>query len=262
MQPLRLLLLLFVVLVLSSTLVRADQPLSGRDIMIRVDERPDGEDRTATMRMTLINQRERTREREIHSLSKDYGKDKKTVMFFLKPADVRGTAFLSWDYDDPAREDDRWLYLPAMKKERRISGRSNNDSFMGSDFTYDDMGDRSVNEDEHRLLREEELDGKRCWVVESLSRNPEETCRRRILWIAQDWLLALRIDYFDKDGLYRRYQGSDIRTVDGYVTVFRREMTNLTTGHRTVLAMDDVRFDQGIDDEVFTVSSLQRGRLR
>ena len=68
-------------------------------------------------------------------------------MVFEKPADVKGTAFLSWEYDDPKKEDDKWLYMPAMKKVRRISGASKNEYFMGSDFTYDDMGDRNVEED-------------------------------------------------------------------------------------------------------------------
>lgn len=74
-------------------------------------------------------------------------------MFFEYPGDVKGTGFLTWDYDEPGKDDDKWLYLPAMKKTRRISGSSaRQDYFMGSDFTYDDMGSRSVDEDTHELL--------------------------------------------------------------------------------------------------------------
>ena len=98
--------------------------VTGRDVMVMEDERPDGDDRTSVMKMTLVNKRGSKRVREVSSYSKDYGKDKKSVMVFDRPADVKGTAFLSWEYDDPSREDDKWLYMPAMKKVRRISGAS------------------------------------------------------------------------------------------------------------------------------------------
>lgn len=242
--------------------VLAQESLTGREIMVRVDERADGDDRKSKMRMTLTNKRGRMRIREMSSLSKDFGKDSKSVIYFLKPSDVRGTAFLSWNYDDTRRDDDKWLYLPALKKERRISGSSNNDYFMGSDFTYDDMGDRSVDEDTHQLLRVEVLDQQLCWVVESVSLDDDETCRKRISWIAQELDLPLRVEYFDKDGLYRRYRAFDIQTVSGYSVVYRKEMRNLLTQHQTLLELAEIEFDQGISDAVFRVSALQRGRLR
>ena len=113
------------------------QGLSGKEIMTMVDERPDGDDRKMVMNMTLINKRGRKRVKEVISYSKDYGKDKKSVMVFQSPADVKGTAFLSWEYDDPSKEDDKWLYMPAMKKVRRISGTSKNvKGDVGSVTTY------------------------------------------------------------------------------------------------------------------------------
>ena len=127
--------------------------LTGRDIMLKVHDRPDGDDQKGVMQMTLINKRGKMRKRTVLFLSKDYGKDSKSITYFQSPADVKGTGFLSWEYDDPSKDDDRWLYLPALKKTRRISGSSKNDYFMGTDFTYDDLGDRSVDEDNHELLK-------------------------------------------------------------------------------------------------------------
>ena len=112
------------------------QSLTGRDIVQKAKDRPDGETRTSEMTMQLINKNGSIRERKIQSYSMDIGKDKKTIMFFLYPGDVKGTGFLTWNYDQVGREDDKWLYLPAMKKTRRISGSSSKtDYFMGSDFT-------------------------------------------------------------------------------------------------------------------------------
>ena len=143
------------------------QQLSGRDIMKKVDERPDGETRYAQMELTLVKKNGSKRERKMESWAMDIGKDTKKIMYFTYPGDVKGTGFLTWDYDQIGKEDDKWLYLPAMKKTRRISGSSSKtDYFMGTDFTYDDMGDRNIDEDRHKLLRTETRDGKKCWVVE------------------------------------------------------------------------------------------------
>ena len=104
--------------------VGANAQPTGRDIMLRADERPDGETRKSVMTMELVNKRGSKRVRTMQSYSLDVGKDTKSIMFFQEPADVKGTGFLTWDYNDEDRDDDRWLYLPAMKKTRRISGSS------------------------------------------------------------------------------------------------------------------------------------------
>ena len=100
------------------------QQLSGRDIMKKVDERPDGETRYAQMELTLVKKNGSKRERKMESWAMDIGKDTKKIMYFTYPGDVKGTGFLTWDYDQIGKEDDKWLYLPAIKKTRRISGSS------------------------------------------------------------------------------------------------------------------------------------------
>ena len=149
-------------------------PLTGRDIMVMVDQAPDGDDRRSTIEMVLINRAgTKKRVRMMSSFGKDYGKDTKKLMGFKKPMDIKGTSFLSWEYDDPSRDDDKWLYMPALRKVRRISGTSTNDYFMGSDFTYDDMGDRNVDEDDHTLIGEEAVNGHDCWKIKSIPREDD-----------------------------------------------------------------------------------------
>lgn len=109
------------------------QQLSGRDIMKKIDERPDGDTRYAQMELTLVKKNGSKRERKVESWAMDIGKDTKKIMYFTYPGDVKGTGFLTWDYDRIGKEDDKWLYLPAMKKTRRISGSSSKtDYFMGT----------------------------------------------------------------------------------------------------------------------------------
>jgi len=239
------------------------QSLTGRDIMIKVDNRPDGDDRKSLLKMTLINKRGRTRVREILSYSKDYGKDTKSIMYFRKPADVQGSGFLSWEYDDPTKDDDRWLYLPALKKVRRISGSSNNDYFMGSDFTYDDMGGRSVDEDNHKLLTEETLEGHACWVVESRPKDNDYMYSKVKRWIRKDALIALKAEYYDRSGeLLKTLTVPDVRKHEHIWTIFLMKMDNHQESHKTTLKYDSINYNTQVKDNLFTVSTLQRGRLR
>jgi hypothetical protein len=240
----------------------AETESTGRDIMLMVDNRPDGNDRKSIMHMTLINRRGRKRERTVLSYSRDYGKDRKTIMYFQKPADVKGTGFLSWEYDDPSRDDDRWLYLPALKKVRRISGSSKNDYFMGTDFTYDDMGGRSVDEDEHTLIREDIIDGQSCWVIQSVPREKNAMYSRVTRWIRKDSLIAAKAEYFDKSGdLLKVLTLPEVRKHDGFWTAFKWIMENEQEDHRTVLELETVEYDLGVKESMFRVSTLERGHL-
>jgi outer membrane lipoprotein-sorting protein len=240
----------------------AESSLNGRDIMLKVDNRPDGTDRKFLLEMTLINKRNRKRVRTVLSYSKDYGNDKKTIMYFEKPADVKGTGFLSYEYDEPSKEDDRWLYLPALKKVRRISGSSKNDYFMGTDFTYDDMGDRSVDEDTHQLLREEALEGHSCWVVESVAKDKSYMYSKKIGWVRKDSLIATKVEFYDRRGTLIKTLTVPVQEkVNGFWTALKMVMDNTSKEHKTLLEMKEVQYDQGIKDSLFRVSTLQRGRI-
>lgn len=237
------------------------QPLTGREIMQRVKERPDGDTRYARMELTLLKKNGAKRERKLESWAMDTGRDTKKIMYFTYPGDVKGTGFLTWDYDEIGRDDDKWLYLPAMKKTRRISGSSSKtDYFMGTDFTYDDMGDRNVDEDTHTLLREEERDGRRCWVVESVPVDKREIYSRKVTWVAQECLTGIRVEYYDKlDALHRVLTVSEITQVQGFWTKLRMEMENVQTGHRTIISIAEPQYDLKIDPGLFTVAKLEKG---
>jgi hypothetical protein len=236
---------------------------TGRDIMLKVDNRPDGNDRKSVMHMILINKRGRKRERTVLSYSKDYGKDRKNIMYFQEPADVKGTGFLSWEYDDPSKDDDRWLYLPALKKVRRISGSSKNDYFMGSDFTYDDMGGRSVDDDTHTLMKEEATDQRLCWVVQSVPREKNAMYARVIRWIDKESLLPVKAEYYDKKGnLLKVLSLKEFRLHDGFWTAFKWLMENHQRKHQTILEMKTMEYDIGTRDSMFRVSTLERRRIQ
>ena len=261
-MPLRPLIFLLLAVLPLYALSSYAAPPDAYEIMKRVDERPDGEDRRSVLVMELINREGSKRVRRLLSLAKDYGVDSRKVLALLDPPDVKGTAFLSWDYAAPAREDDRWLYLPALKRVRRIMGESRNDTFMGSDFTYDDLGDRSVDEDDHRLLGEETLEGFDCWVVESVPKDTTERYTRKKIWVRKDADLPIRVEYFDKDGLLKTLRVLEAHLQDGFWVQVSTEMHNVPEDHRTVLTVEEIQHDTGLRDSLFEVATIQRGHLR
>lgn len=240
----------------------ADAKQGGREIMVMVDERPDGFDRKSEIKMTLTNRRNRQRIREIVSFKKEYGKDSKMLMFFKKPADVKGTSFLTWDYDEIEKDDDKWLYMPALRRVRRISGSSNNDYFMGTDFTYDDMGDRNVDEDRHTLLREEKIDGVDCWVVESVPLGEDELYIKKIIWIRKDALVSIKTEYFDKTGLMKIFKVTGLEKISGFWTITKMEMENIVEEHKTEMEIKNIRYNQNLKDSLFKVAAISKGKLR
>lgn len=234
---------------------------TGRDIIQRVKDRPDGDTRYAEMQLTLVKKNGDKRERKMVSWAMDEGKDTKKIMFFTYPGDVKGTGFLTWDYDQAGKEDDKWLYLPAMKKTRRISGSSSKtDYFMGTDFTYDDMGGRSVDDDTHTLLREETRDGHKCWVVESVPKDPHEVYSRKLTWIRQDSDTGVYCEFYDKlDKLHRVMTVLDLQKVEGFWTVMKMEMKNVQSGHSTQITVSGPKYDIKVDKSLFTVAKLEKG---
>ena len=235
--------------------------LTGRDIMQKVRNRADGETRYATIEMTLVQRSGHKRVRKLESWAMDVGRNTKKIMFFTYPGDVKGTGFLTWDYDNANKVDDKWLYLPAMKKPRRISGKSSKtDYFMGSDFTYNDMNTRSVDEETHKLLREEAVGGKKCWVVQSTPKDKDEIYSYRITWIRQDCLIPVKAVYYDKlKKLHRRLTISNINKVQGFWTMHFMQMENVQTGHKTIIRMNNQRFNVRVSPNLFTVSKLEKG---
>ena len=248
------------IIVALSAMVSAET-LTGRDIVQKVHERPNGDTRSSELSMTLINKSGAKRERKITSFAMDVGKDTKQIMFFRYPNDVKGTGFLAVDYDDINKDDDKWLYLPAMKKTRRISGKSSKtDYFMGSDFTYDDVGQRNIDEDTHKLLREEKVDGIDCWVVESVPKKGDEIFSKKISWIRKDCLIAAKMEYYDKLGkLHRALKVENVVQVDGFWSIAKMSMENVQTNHKTLLEFGDIKFNIPLDAKTFTVPRLERG---
>ncbi len=237
------------------------QNLSGRDIIKKVKDNPDGDTRYAKMNLVLEKANGSKRERKVESWAMDIGKDTKTMMTFTYPGDVKGTGFLTWNYDEIGKDDDKWLYMPALKKTRRISGSSSKtDYFMGTDFTYDDMGDRNLDEDTHKFLRKEKCGGFDCYVVESVPKDKREIYSKKISWIRKDCFMAVKVEFYDKLGkLHRVLNVQDIKQVQGFWTRGKMEMQNVQTKHKTIITFSDMKYNLKIGSDMFNVAKMEKG---
>ncbi|MGP1459350.1 MAG: outer membrane lipoprotein-sorting protein [Treponema sp.] len=225
-----------------------------------------GKTNISTAVMTLTNKKGAVRVRELASFKKDFGDTEKTVIVVKAPKDVAGVSYLQWEYKEKngvKKDRDNWLYVPALKKVRRISGSESSGNFMGTDFTYDDMGERALSKDDFELLGEENADGEDCWKIECRAKDTSEKEPRRIVWVRKDNFLMHKAEFFDKqDKLHRVFSVSDVKTIDGIWTVGKMRMENVQTGHFTVIETKDVAYNQEINDSVFTVSALERGAVK
>lgn len=243
-----------------ATLLFASEP-AGRDIMVMEDERYEGDNSKSVKEMILINKRGKKRIREVIGLKLNIDKDNKKVMYFRKPYDVKGTAFLSWEYDNPQKTDDKWLYMPALRKTKRISGESENEYFMGTDFTYDDLGDRNVDEDTHAYKGEEKINEHHCYVVESVPVDKKTYYSRKKTWVSKDTLLILKCEYYDKNGLIKTFQADSIKMINGIWTADEISMVNHRENHQTIIKTLEMEYNTEIDENLFTVSSISRGMI-
>ena len=259
----------FIIFVASLSLCSAliAQSLTGYDVMKRADEKPSPKTTSFTATMTLTDRKRQVRIREIIERSKDYGNLSKSVIVFTSPKDVSGVGYLMFDYDEKSDgtkpDSDRWLYMPAMKKTRRISGSDSGGDFMGTDFTYDDLGERGLSKDTYTLLGEENLDGEDCYKVECKSKDSKEKDQRKICWVTKDNYLMLKAEFYDRqDMLHRVLTISDYKKKDGYWVSGKMLMKNVQTAHSTLLEMKNTEYDKPMDDSPFTVASLENGRIR
>ena len=235
------------------------QELTGREIVEKVYNLPTGEDQTSNLTMTLINKNGDERIRKIKQFTKDLADVEKSIMFFQSPADVKNTSFMSWTYDDD-KSDDQWIYLPALKKTKRISSDSKSDYFMGSDFTYDDLGDRKLDDDTHKLIGEETINNIDYYIVESTPKDKEYMYSKTKTWIRKDNFIGLKKEFYDEDeDLLKTLKIKKFEEISGFLVITSSEMENIQKNHRTTMILNNVEINTNIPSSKFSERMMMRG---
>ena len=253
---------------LAARTAHAEETLSARDVMekVTVTRKLDGSE--ATIKMTMTDEKGQKREREITSATKlfDGGKTEKRVFRFLLPADVQGTGFLIFDYE--AKADDAWIYLPALRKTRRILSSQGSQSFMGSEFSYGDLNIPALDDYTYAMVKEEPCaGGETCYVVDAVPKSKETAAAdgyaKRTYWISKSKFVATKVLHYGPDGkLLKELIAGDIKLLDAkkkrYRTL-RNEMINKQNGRRSIFEFNKMIFTPNTKDEYFTTSYIERG---
>ncbi len=241
--------------------------LTAREIMQRVNDRDDGNSQTAEIEMRLIDSGGNERLRRLRQYRRKAGKDTHSLMFFLAPADVRDTGFLTYDYDAPGKDDDQWLYLPALRRSKRIASGDKSSSFMGTDFNYSDMTRPDLDQYAYSVLREESVPGGQAWVIEAVPKSPatvESTGYDKThVWVRQDNDVVVRaVRWVHKSSQTKLLQVRVLEQIDRIWVATDMEMSTRRGDqvlHATVMRQVNTRFNQPLPADLFTLRRLEKG---
>jgi hypothetical protein len=225
-----------------------------------------GNDMKSRITMDLIDEDGGRRTRVMTMLRRDHaeGGNQKYFIYFHEPGDVRRMTFMVWK--DPKKEDDRWVFVPAVDLIRRIAADDKRSSFVGSDFTHEDVSGRDVDSDTHTVLREEQLGEKTCYVIQSVPKVAADYTQR-LSWIDQENFLPLKEEYYDaQQELFRVFTADQIEQISGeednnqeaFPTVTKRTMKNLKSGHRTEVTYTSISYNLDLEDEDFSERRMRR----
>lgn len=224
----------------------------------------EGMEAVSTLRIYDANGRERVRQTSMASRLFDNGATEKRIIRFLSPPEVKGTGMLIYDYDE--RNDDMWIYMPALRKTRRIVGNEKSQRFMGSEFSNADMSAPRLEDFSYRVTGSATAGGTDCWVVEVIPLNEdimdEVGYDRQVAWIGKKDFVFRKAEYYDADDeMFKQMISSDVRQIDKagkkYMAA-RMEMSNVQNGRRSVITIDRIQYNPDVREEYFTLGYLER----
>ena len=255
--------LLMLVLVVCSGLAWAEKHPPVMDIVAKANHMAyyQGQDGKAQVQMAITDQQGRERNKEFTILRKDLS-DKDTeqnfYVYFHRPADERGTVFMVWKHI--GSDDDRWLYLPALDVTKRIAASDERTSFVGSDFYYEDVSGRGIQEDTHELSKVTDT----YYVVTSRPKNPDLVeFDHYVTYVHKDSFIPVRTQYFRQDGsTYREMTVMQVQDIQGFTTITQQRMEDLESGSKTVITYESVEYNLDLPKEIFTERYLRRAPRR
>lgn len=254
-----------ILLIMSMTLACISGNLSankGLEVAILSDKNNDGfVDSSSTMTMNLINKRGDVVTRKLRFKRLEVPDDgDKSIAVFESPRDVKGVAILSYAHKVAA--DDQWLYLPALKRVKRIASKNKSGPFLGSEFSFEDFSFQEVEKYDYVYLKEEKYLNDLCYVIERRPLDPYSGYTKQLVWIDKENYLVQKIHHFDRKSFHLKTQlFKDYRKYEGFFwQPHEIEMINHQNGKKSILIFDDVVLKSGFTDRDFSQNSLKRSR--
>lgn len=228
----------------------------GEWVARQAEQRDSGRDGRVIFKMRLFDRQNRMRERALTVLSKKAPGGDKSLTRFTYPADIAGTGFLVWEHSDA--DDERFLFLPSLARVRRIAGSEAQESFVGSDFTYEDIGGREFEHYTYTLINDTAENGT-AYTLESKSRDANARFPRVVSTVRKDNFVVIRAEIYSKRGdVQKAFEATRVEKVGKYWTVMAMSMKDLGQQTRTELTVDKAEYDIGLSDDVFTRRELEK----
>jgi len=257
-------------IIISATIMLPEKAfaLSGREIMEKVNDRDVGNRSISEMEMILIDKKGNKRVRKLKSYGLEQGKNSKSLMFFITPADVKNTGFLTYDYDESGKEDDQWLFLPALRKTKRIAAGDKSGSFMGSDLNYSDMSSPDLDLYDYTLMKETEVKGNKVWQIKYVPKTKAEAEKsgysKSVVFIRQDNYVMIRgVRWVYKKKRNKYLDVRKLEKIDGIWISTEMHVTTKSgkkTLHKTILKQNNIKFNQvEVNEDLFTIRRLEKG---
>lgn len=223
-----------------------------------IDEREKGDDASLKMDMSLIDKKGRERQRKLFIIRKDFeGKDK-LLLRFTYPKDIKGTSFLVWEHK--GRDNERFLYLPALGRIRRIATREKDENFAGTDFSYEDISGRKLEDYTYKLIEEKIIsEGKDCYILASYPKEKDSRYPKILSYVRKDNFVTIKAQYYNKKGeVEKTYRVLKLEKINGIWTALELSMENHKTSHKTFIKIKDVQYNKGISGRRFERRALKR----
>jgi outer membrane lipoprotein-sorting protein len=244
-------------LLLASRTASADD---ARKLLVESEARHRTKTQQYAGELTVVSKDGKVRKKSWRSWRDGYAGDSKLLIRFAAPPEVKGVSFLS--LGRPGKSPDQWLYLPSMKRERRIASQDRDTSFVGTDFNYEDMEEFDQSKLAVSIKGEETVDRQACWLIEA---RPEESSgkslyEKKLLWLRKDILTLVRQDIFRNGEKVpaKRLTLSDIQQVEGHWVAKTMEMSDLKKGSKTTIVLEELAFDRPHTEGRFTLQNLNR----
>lgn len=237
-------------------------------IMTKLDQRYIGDNSKSSATLVLIDQKDRQRARNLDTNRINEASAERTLIFFQSPSDVKGTAYMTFDWEKAEKEDDTWLYLPALQKIVRVAASNESGSFMGSDFSYADINGLDLEDFNYEIVDDSDVvDGHDCWVIRQVPKDKSVVTKigytEAIAWIRKDIHMMIKgIFHVKKAKKIKYYSARDIENINGVWTALTQQMVTTKNGkkqHSSVYKINTITYNTEVNQSMFSTQVMQRG---
>jgi len=250
--------LLLAFLYVSLSVVSVSAQVTGLWVAQRIDERNKGKDAVQRMEMTLIDAKGRERRRSLTIIRKEFDGQDRLLLKFTYPNDIKGVSFLVWEHK--GQDNERFLYLPALGRIRRIASSEKDENFAGTDFSYEDISGPKLEDYHYDLVDDAVLcNSEECYLIASFPKGTESRFSKILSWVIKDSFFVIKAEYYNKlDRLEKTFNASQISLINDIWTAMEISMENHKTRHKTISYITEINYNIGIPDDNFKKDALER----